>query len=143
MARNGTEKSTLTPKQQRLVVALLSGQTDEMAAMQCGISRRTVARWKKLPGLQAEMDRVARETYKVSVSMLSALCTEAVGVLRDTMADTVLATAGERIRAARIVLETCMHHHAPRGDESLDAIPVAKFLGGDVMDDFDIERESA
>ena len=131
--------TTLSPKQRKAILLLLGGTSDTETALRCQIARKTLYRWKKQRSFTDGMNDTAKECYRDSMALLSALSSQAVGVLRDTMADTVLATAGERIRAARIVLETATHFHAPRGDESLGAIPIAKFLGGDVMDDTDFD----
>ena len=142
MARNGTEKSTLTPKQQRLVIALLSGMTNERAAIECKISLRTVARWKKQKPFQDESNRVARAAYRDSMDVLAATCVEAVTTLRETLGS-VLATDAVKIRAAKIILETATQFINPGAGEVADAIPIAKFLGGDVMDDTDFDLEDS
>ena len=137
--------TALSGKQRKAIPMLLAGLNDSEVALRCGISRRTVSRWKKQRSFTDGMNDIAKGCYRDSMARLSSLSTQAVTVLADVMRDTVMATATERLREARTVLEMSTAYNCQGGAGMVNLIRVAKFVEGDILSDsdFDIERESA
>lgn len=104
MAPDGTPDE-ITPRQRRVLVALLGGADPTAAAAQAGVSRRTVFRWQRDPLFRAALTTAARELFAAALDTLRAGAPAAAAELarlrRHAMTDAV------KLRAAVAVFDVC------------------------------------
>ena len=102
-----SDKSKLTPKQERAVLALLEQATLEEAAQAIGINKTTLWRWLQVPDFQAAYMQARRESVKQAVARLQKYAGEAVDTLHEVMTD-ASAPAFARTGAAKAMLDYAM-----------------------------------
>src|SRR5215218_770182 len=114
-------RETLTPKQEKGVVALVTSKTLEEAAAKTGVTPRTLYRWQHEDPLFATAWRSARrEALDAGIASLQCGLSEAVEVLRDALKHN---SVNARIRAALGLLEYGLSAHASfELDERLRAL---------------------
>jgi hypothetical protein len=90
-------------QQQHLVrTRLAAGGNYGEAAVEGGVSRRTVARWMSDPSFARSVSEARAEHVQAVTGQLTGLAGEAVAVLADILAN---GTASEQLRAAHLVLD--------------------------------------
>ena len=104
MSANAAQKSSITPKQEKVIGALLAHPTIEDAAKIAGISRGTIFRWLQQEDFQAAYTKARRETVRHAIARLQSSSSEAVGVLTEVMTDQT-ANIFARVSAAKAVFE--------------------------------------
>lgn len=102
----------LTPKQESLLVALLSEKTAIDAAKKVGIGETTMHRWLKLPGFQNAFRQARRAIVEAAIARLQNVASEAAEALQRNL---TCGIAASEIRAALGVLD-----HAVKGIELAD-----------------------
>lgn len=95
----------LKPKQEKLIIALMSKATTEEAIKEAGINRSTAYKYLRDPDFSNEYRRIRRETMQQVTSKLQNASFIAVETLLDVMADKELSTSSSRVQASRTVLE--------------------------------------
>ncbi|MGY0400679.1 phage replication protein [Carnobacterium jeotgali] len=105
----------LKPKQEQLIIALMSTPTNEEAFVKAGIDRTTAYKYLKDPDFSSEYRRIRRETMQTITSQLQQASSTAVETLIDVMTDTELSTPSARVQASKAVLD-----NAYRGIENDD-----------------------
>ncbi len=104
MSDNGTD-GELSPRQNRLLRALLCEKDTLAAAKAAHVSRRTAWRWLAQPAFKAalsqQQDVVLGEATRHAASLLA----EALDVLSSIMHDAVRASPSARVAAARAILD--------------------------------------
>jgi hypothetical protein len=96
---------SLTPKQYKVIVALLSEDTLEEAAETGGVSPATLRRWLKQPAFQAEYRAERRRFMERAVGALQAACTAAVEAL---VRNLNCGVASVEVRAASAILDRAL-----------------------------------
>jgi hypothetical protein len=91
-------------KQEEAIAALLTHRSLEDAARAVGISTKTLLRWLKEPGFDAEYRKARRAAFSQSVARLQQASGAAVSTLLKIMVDSN-APASTRVRAADSVLD--------------------------------------
>jgi hypothetical protein len=96
----------LTPKQDRLVSALLTSGTVRAACRKAKVSERAYRRWRDQPEFRAALDAARREALKEAVGRLHGLAAPACRTLRRALraerdADAIKAALGILDRAIR------------------------------------------
>jgi hypothetical protein len=96
-------RAKLTPKQERAIIALLQGGT-EQAARAANVGPRTLYRWQNEPSFQAALWKARRAAFSQSSARLQQASGAAVSTLLKIMVDPN-APASTRVRAADSVLD--------------------------------------
>lgn len=96
------DTSTLTARQQRAVVALLTCPDLLAAAKAAGVNRNTLFKWRQEPAFQAALKSAEAVALAEVSRSLVVLAAKATGALSDAMAADAPVSA--RLRAADIVL---------------------------------------
>jgi hypothetical protein len=104
----------LRPREFRAIRALLTEPTIEKAAKAAKVGERTLHRWMRRDDFREAFDSARKEALSISIASLQSTTAQAVHALRTVLTDEI-ARPGDRISAARIVLE-----YALRGAELLD-----------------------
>lgn len=99
-----SDNDSLSMKQRRAVIALLSTATIEGAAAKAGVSPRSVLRWMEDPVFQSAIREAEGQAIDAATRKLIALQDGAILTITSIMADRNTA-AGVRVRAARTILE--------------------------------------
>lgn len=95
----------MTAKQKRALAALLTASTVQEAATEAKVSYATLRRWlTDDKEFRAEYDAVLRELVEGAAAKARQGMTEAVGVLREIMADDE-AAPNARVQAARATID--------------------------------------
>ncbi len=94
----------LSPKQHKVIAALLSEPTIGAAAVKCDIGERTLYTYLAEPAFAEAYRTARREAVSQAVAQLQRISSEAVLVLQTVMNDNTK-PASARIMAARSVLE--------------------------------------
>ena len=100
MARNVT---TLKPKQEEAILALLSNRTVEDAARAIKIAPRTLYRWQQDPVFDSAVRKARRDGYSQSIARLQQASGVAVSVLMKVLVDPAT-PASVKVRAVDSVL---------------------------------------
>ncbi|MGE7365191.1 phage replication protein [Desemzia incerta] len=95
----------LKPKQEKLIIALMSKSTMEEAVEAAGITKNTAYKYLKDPVFSNEYRRIRRENMQQVTSKLQHAAILAVETLLDVMEDKELSTPSARVQASRAVLE--------------------------------------
>ncbi len=97
VSQNGTNWH----RQERAIAALVGGSTLDEAAKAAGVSRRTIARWRREPAFRERLRQLGDESLAEARSLLQATLPRAVATLASLLAasDDVL-----KLRAAAILL---------------------------------------
>ena len=95
---------------ERMIVAILSCPTLKEAAAQCGVSVRTLIRWRKHESFARQFEAVKSAMVSQATSKLRAEGGKAVEVLADVASDAG-APPGTRAIAARGLLELMLKAH--------------------------------
>ncbi len=105
MADSGRERQTLTPRQQRAIVALLSEASARAAAASCGVAERTLYRWLADKTFRRAYREASRRLLDDAVGKLRAGAADAIDTLRSA-----LKAEGEsvRVRAAQVLLDAAL-----------------------------------
>ncbi len=98
-----TEESELTPKQQKLIAALIAGNTINVAAAAAGIGEATVYRWLKLPHFQEAYKSAKQVAYDEGLEGLRDSVKEAITTIKNMMTDKEVEPE-TRLRAANLYL---------------------------------------
>jgi phage terminase small subunit len=106
-AENGT---VLTPKQERLLVALLRSKSVEAAAEQAGVAPRTAWSYLKQPAFKAALRERRCELLQQTTNCLVSGATEATTALRAVVTNS-MEPAAARVAAARALLEHVWRAH--------------------------------
>ena len=107
MERSETIKatlSTLTPKQERAVIALLEQPTIEDAAKSVNVGKTTLWRWLQDEEFHAAYMKARRETVKHSIARLQKHTSEAADTLHEIMTNKS-ANDFARVGAAKAILD--------------------------------------
>jgi hypothetical protein len=104
------EEPRLTPKQEELIIALLSSPTLTLAAQQVHVPLRTAQRWQKLPHFQASYRAAQQEKFTESLSLLQTGVSTAIKTLYTSMTSDTTPPAVQ-VRAAQIWLEQAIRMH--------------------------------
>lgn len=94
----------LTPKQVKLITALLEGRTLEQAAEAAGVAYITAKRWRRDPDVIAELADARRELIAGALDVLTVGARAAAGELLALLRDKTVSPM-VRLRAAEAVLE--------------------------------------
>lgn len=94
----------MTPKRQKVLVALLTQPTKERAAAAAGVSPKTLRRYLSDPEFQAEYKRAFREMVEDAARTAQRTLDPAIAVLNEIMQDSE-ENGQIRVSAARSVLE--------------------------------------
>jgi hypothetical protein len=125
----------LTRLQEKALAALLTADTNAAAALQAGISERTLQRWlAELPEFRSAYRDARRQVLDASVAALQRATTKAVQTLIRAMDD---ASAPVAIRAAIATLD-----HAWRGTEVGDIAEQLEALRLEVQELRDAHRHA-
>jgi hypothetical protein len=100
---NRPEMSRLTARQNRAITALLTCSTILEAAVQVGVSDRTITRWLSIPAFRDELRKREDEALVGITRRLVGLADEAVKTIQDVLKGG-LTPPGIRLRAAESVL---------------------------------------
>lgn len=105
MAAGETDSSTLTPKQQRAVRALLEHKSVGEAASSIGVGERTLFRWLTDPAFKLALSAAESDLLDAATRRLLALQENAIGTFESLLADDSAASDAVRLRAASAVLD--------------------------------------
>ncbi len=97
----------MTPKQEKLLAALLESPTIQSAASSAGVSESTALRYMKEPDFITAYRDARREVVSHSITSLQAACSNAVATLC-AVCDDPEAPASSRVTAAKAILETSL-----------------------------------
>jgi hypothetical protein len=95
---------TLTPKQERALVALLDCGETKQAAATARVGEVTLWRWLQLPEFQTRYRAARRQLVETAIAQLQSDCTIAARVLRE-VAEDMNAPASSRVAAAKAIIE--------------------------------------
>ena len=98
-----TEKVTLSPRQRRGIMALMSAKDTRAAAVIAKVSERQLYRWLNDPAFVAELKAAEGAAIDQAVRRLSELSGTAIDALSSAMTDGTTAT-GARVQAANVAL---------------------------------------
>lgn len=107
MADNSSPTPPLTSDQRRGLVALMGSKDIKTAAIDAGVSERSMYRWLKQDAFMTELHAAEAAAITAAVTRLAELAGEAVATLKTIMQDKE-AAAGTRVQAANIVLARLM-----------------------------------
>lgn len=107
MAKIDATENELKSQQFRAVTALVTTGSVPTAAEAAGVSLRTLQRWMALPTFRQELQNAEAEVLRTAARRLGTLAQKALGVLEEVMGNKKAADS-PRIRAANVVLDTCM-----------------------------------
>jgi hypothetical protein len=116
------ENDSLTPKQARAIVALLSEPTIGAAAQAVGVGERTSFRWLNDRIFCECYHEARRDALRLATGQLQATAQEAVSTLVEVMHDTT-ASPSARVSAAKVILDT-----AYRASEQEDVLRRIEWL---------------
>jgi len=97
----------LKRKQETAIAALLTEPTIGSAAARVGVGEVTLWRWLRRADFQDQYRQARREVVSQAIAALQQASWEAVGTLRQVMADSE-APATSRVSAAKAVLELAL-----------------------------------
>jgi hypothetical protein len=103
---------SLSPRQERLLLALLQGSSIVDAAKAAGVSERTAHTYLALPTVQQAWRQGRMKAYDHAIARIQALCHHAVTTLAKNLLDNTAASAGNRavqLRAAELILNYAQH----------------------------------
>jgi hypothetical protein len=106
---NSPAAVSLTPKQARAVLALLTEPTVEAAAAAVGVTDRTIERWQQQPPFQAAYASARHKLFDEGLARLQGGVSKAVGILMDEMNNGT--NAARRLRAATAFLRLALKAH--------------------------------
>ncbi|HWS83613.1 MAG TPA: hypothetical protein VN207_05080 [Ktedonobacteraceae bacterium] len=104
-----TEESTLTPKQQLLIAALIAGNSIVVAAKAVGIAERTAHTWLKLAHFQENYKAAKQAVYDEALGELRDGVKEAIDTLKSNLKALEPAI---QVRAAHILLTQAIQVHS-------------------------------
>src|SRR5947209_3657073 len=93
--------TVLTPKQQKLITALLTPHSMGVAAAAAGVTPATAYRWLKLPHVQTALKAAQQEMFEAALDELKAGMSEAIAGLRKHIGADVEVTAATQIAAIK------------------------------------------
>lgn len=108
MSQNVAEKK-LTPKQRRVIEALVFSASISDAARAAGCARRTINRWMKQQHFRAALREVEAEAMRHLARTMAGLGEQAAAALRDALAEDQ--DIRVRLRAADLVLNRAVTLH--------------------------------
>jgi phage terminase small subunit len=97
-------ETTLTHKQEMLILALLSNKTAQAAARIAGVSEKTAQRWLKLPHVRQAYQEAQKRVFEQALTGLLNHVDTAIGTLARNMTNK-RTPPSTQVRAAQIVLE--------------------------------------
>ena len=103
-------QETTTPKQDKLIAALLAGNTIVEAATIAGCNETTAHAWLKLPSVQEAYTEAKHHVFDEALSQLMLDTGEARTTLKAMMKDASV-PPNTRVRAAQIILEQAIDIH--------------------------------
>jgi uncharacterized protein (UPF0147 family) len=110
MQGNASHSEKTTPKQDKLIAALLAGQTIMTAAAVAGCNETTAHAWLKLPHVRAAYQEAQRQIFDDAVNQLMLSTADARATLDTIMKDPEVPPA-VRVRAGQILLEKSIELH--------------------------------
>lgn len=105
-----TAEPALTPKQGKLIEALLTPLSITAAARAAGIGEATARRWLKLPHFQAAYQAAQKQLFNQALTGLMQKVDRAIETLDRNMTGEDV-PASTQVRAAQIVLEQAIAVH--------------------------------
>lgn len=130
--RNTTKSDGLSPPQLRAMAALLAGKTASEAARAARVCRQTLSGWLNHDhAFVARYERAKREYVTAVRVQITAACMEATQLLRRAMKNRK-ATMGEKVNAARILLDKLPDQDAPNGERPLPGNMCRNEIGGEL-----------
>jgi phage terminase small subunit len=105
MLEKSLEIPDLTRRQQKFILALISGATHRLACSSAGISEMTGHRYLALPHVQHHFRAYRRQVVENAISEMQSLTGEAVACLRKQMNGS---NAAASVRAAGIVIQRAL-----------------------------------
>ena len=100
----------LTPKQERLIEALLTGHNITLSAKASGVADKTARRWLKLPHFQQAYKAAQKRLFDQALTGLMLKIDRAIETLDRHMSGEET-PANVQVRAAQIVLEQAIIIH--------------------------------
>jgi hypothetical protein len=101
------EFETLSPRQQRGLIALLTQPSVQRAAADCRCSEKTLRRWLQQPAFQHAYHQFQRQSVELALGQCQEASGQAITVLRAIMLSPK-SPASSRVQAARVLLETAL-----------------------------------
>ncbi len=103
-----TEESSLTPKQEQFIAALVAGNSIVVAAKAVGIGEKTAHRWLKQPLFQEAYKAAKQAVYDEALEGLRDGTKEAIDTLKSNLKALEPAV---QVRAAHIILTQSIQVH--------------------------------
>jgi len=103
-----TEESSLTPKQEQFIAALVAGNSIVVSAAAVGISEKTAHVWLKLPHFQQAYRDAKQFVYDEALEGLRDCTKEAIDTLKSNLKALEPAV---QVRAAHIILTQSIQVH--------------------------------
>jgi hypothetical protein len=100
MSHNGS----LNQKKQRALNALIISPTIEEAAIQSGVSRRTLTRWLQEESFRLELQNIENEAIEANIRKILCLANLAIDTLRNIMEDQNISPNTRRASARDVLL---------------------------------------
>lgn len=116
---------SLSDREQRALTALLISASISEAARRCGLSRRTLVRFKADPRFRAAYGAASRECFEDAKKELRSGTCEALAVLRGALRQ---GSRSQRIRAAETWLRLAMNSETRSSDFSSVPSPLPKHV---------------
>lgn len=104
------QTTELTPKQERLIEALLAGHNITLAAKVAGVADKTARRWLKLAHFQAAYKAAQKQIFDQALAGLMLKVDKAIACLDRNM-DGEEVPASTQVRAAQIVIEQAVANY--------------------------------
>lgn len=104
---SGQINAKIRTNQRKAIEALISGATMEHAALEAGVTLRTIYTWKTADNFKQALDDAQNEALGTAVIALSGATVDAVQVLRSIAIDKESPPA-TRVAAARAILDSAI-----------------------------------
>jgi hypothetical protein len=110
MTDNDRSECTLTPKQDKLIAALLAGHTMLAAAKIVGCTDKTARAWLEIEQVQRAYKAAKKAAFDDALEQLRYKVPGAISTLSTIMTNDE-APESSRVRAAQIILEQAIEQH--------------------------------
>lgn len=95
----------LRPNQDRAVAVILNTRTYQEAAIELGVSERSIYRWMKDDDFRTDLRQARRERLRGATIRLQQIASNAFDTLETVMSDHEGRTSTSRVSAARVALD--------------------------------------